>query len=328
MNVQFPILLTLSKGSENAGQGLVLATYNQGDEFGRDSVVKIRPIGISGDKLAVDCRINPRGGVGSILFFEEGAYYLKSARKKTVRLSNTLGHFPKLLDGAEHILSIHHEENGQSSLVLHDARAQKGTRVKSFGASSIADFQIGRAGGSLSGVTPVVVALRDSTATNVVSKLVSFDLATGESRLIKSDFNTRITRFALSPLGDAIAYSDEANGQVYYQHLRSPSRQQLSIPQLEEETEEGSRRASVSFSPDGSRVLYSTYTHRLDWMRRDKLALASLYAAPIEGGQLQQLLGEYDGLCVENAFPAGLCRPISEKAFFGNRRRHLSLVAC
>ena len=111
--------------------------------------------------------------------------------------------------------------------------------------------------------------------------------------------------FTVAPDGNSILFVHQVDDQLYRLDRVSGQLHQLSIPQLEFESQQGHRvyRTSPAFSPDGKRVFYcTTYLELCD------LELAhwgNLYVLPERGGRLVRL--EIDS--PEEACPVNFITP-------------------
>ena len=156
-------------------------------------------------------------------------------------------------------------------------------KLLSFPGESVRDFQVGHQ------ETGDFVALAYRDGEDGPDHLVGIDLKDGSTRpLLEGNY---IQELAVSPRGDAIAYVDDEDGEVYYKELNSTSPLRLSggIPEGEADDDVWLDRGTPRFSPDGSRVLYSRLAMSMDPFQDDK---QELYVASVAGGGVKMLFEE------------------------------------
>jgi hypothetical protein len=99
----------------------------------------------------------------------------------------------------------------------------------------------------------------------------------------------RPIEFAVAPDGQSLAFVHQSDDQLYRLDRVSHHLIQLSIPQLEGETQAGYRayRTSPAYSPDGQRIFYCTAYLELSGLELNNWG--HLYALPAQGGALMRL---------------------------------------
>lgn len=126
----------------------------------------------------------------------------------------------------------------------------------------------------------------------------------------------RPIEFTMAPDGASLAFVHQEDDQLYRLDLASPQLHQLSIPQLEVESQQGYRayRTSPAYSPDGRRLFYCTAY--LELCDLDLSNWGNVYCLPAQGGALRRLeMAELDDGCPINLCPptagAWLSRPLA-----------------
>lgn len=123
--------------------------------------------------------------------------------------------------------------------------------------------------------------------------------------------------FSLSPRGDSLVFVHQQDDQVYRLNFEGNSLHQISIPQLEMESQQGYRayRCSPAFSPDARRIFYSTAY--LEMCGLELCNWGNLYVAASQGGALRKIsLDGVEEACILNVIPAtgarqGATRPLT-----------------
>jgi len=328
MNVQFPILLTVAQPgtttTNNAHEDfprceprdLFLATYHQGESVALDRIEnKFKPVAATSrtDEFGIDCLVDGREPIGPIIFGLNDTLVLKQYGKKITHLPSDIGLRPKLSADRSGVYSIARQPDGREQLVLTDIKRGHTKTILAAQDKNICDFQIGSCVGlsSTNDNPPIFVALgKNEDHPGEASEILAVDSATGATQPYLSNTEWHFNEFAVSPAGDAIAYVNQKDGQVYYQDSHSSVLHQISIPQLEEEEDERAFRQSPQFSPDGSRVMYITSILKSgDEGENSAEIVGSLYVAPVQGGALYSLIGQEEAL-LDSAIPAGLPKPL------------------
>jgi len=328
MNVQFPILLTVAQPGttttdnvhddfpECEPRDLFLATYHQGESVALDWIDKrFKPVAATtrSDEFAIDCLVDGREPVGPIIFGLNDTFVLKQYGKKIRRLPSEIGSLPQLSADRSGVYSIAPQPDGRKQLVLTDIKGGQTKTILAAQDKNIIDFQIGCCGGlsSTNDNPPIFVALgNNKDHPGEASEILTVDSATGDTQPFLSNTEWHLNKFTVSLTGDAIAYVNEKDGQVYCQDSHSSALHQISIPQLEEEEDERTFRQCPQFSPDGSRLVYITSVLRSSYDGGNSAEMVgSLYVAPVHGGALRTLIGQEEEVLLDSAIPAGLPKP-------------------
>lgn len=286
MQVKFPLFVTLAQPGTTTADEFVqatpsdvyLATYSQGERLEDDRLEpKMKVVADSSrqDETLVDTLDK------AVLYHVDDKLIYKPASGKARVLRTQAEEAILLPDGQGFVAQA------KGGLVQHDlAEKQERELFACPEDRRVVDFQLDREHNRL------LVALGSQVGYSAeATEIVGVPLVDGQAQCVCQDVELHLQSFAVSPDGNKIAYVNSSDKQVYCRDLDHSGGYQVSIPRLEEEDNEPLDRRSPSFSPDSSRVLYCRLGVRYgDGYRKD--FTSSLYAAPVQGGDLVHVYGD------------------------------------
>ena len=306
----FPVLLTLGKPGVNESPDwetpgepaeVYKGIYHEDSELSGDHIEKLDRYSRTQDGSAMV--LGPIcGNDGAALLEtaaqEEAKRVLKVKREDRTNSIPLKGNSHLSPDGA----TVYSSGKGYL-LEAYDQQVRTKQQWAAPGGKPITDFAVSHDGSKLLLAQATVDAQGEST------ELAWFEPGTGRVQKLESGGELHVRRnLALAPDDHAVAYVGEDN-HVYLRDLDGKEVRQLDVPDQEQEkiSQWLVERSGVTFSPDGSRVLYATLTPAgeeagVAWM-------SNLYAAPIEGGTVHHVLGGDSKDFVHSAYPCSAPMP-------------------